>query len=332
MFQARTVFVLAIAILHADGDTKPEYSEPIHHVNKLALSPDGKKLAIASGAWDENPTPVVIFAAETGKKIVALEGHKSGVTSVCFFNTKPMLISGSYDSTAILWTLGTEKPQAKVLDGHTKPVYSVAISPDDKIVVTASADKTIGFWDAESGKHLDTFRADSTVQVVCFSPDGAYLAAGMDDKSIVVIDAKTRKSIAVLRGHTDCISAVVFSPDGRLLATAAETEEKVTVRLWRVGDWKKCDVLRLDLFSTWALHFSTDSQMLVIGGGKRETPGGVVSVWSIQDKKELSSFKAHQLSVLSIVSHPKSKTIITCGWEAENFDGAVKRWSIPILK
>ena len=67
---------------------------------------------------------------------------------------------------------------------------------------------------------------------VSFSSDAALLATAGADGTARIWDTATRRSRAVLRGHTDWVWEAVFSPDAALLATAGADG---TVRLWDVA-------------------------------------------------------------------------------------------------
>ena len=67
------------------------------------------------------------------------------------------------------------------------------------------------------------------VQAMAFSPDGATLATGGDDRAVRLWNARTGRLVATFTGHTEAVTAVVFSPDGATLATASFDW---TARLW----------------------------------------------------------------------------------------------------
>ena len=68
--------------------------------------------------------------------------------------------------------------QPAELKGHKALVYSVAFSPNGKILATASFDNTIKLWAYPSGKELRTLTGHkSAVYCVAFSPDGKTLAS-----------------------------------------------------------------------------------------------------------------------------------------------------------
>ena len=68
------------------------------------------------------------------------------------------------------------------------------------------------------------------VRSVAFSPDGARIASGSDDKTIRLWDAKTGAAIGEpLQGHTDWVCSVAFSPDGARIASGSDDK---TIRLW----------------------------------------------------------------------------------------------------
>src|SRR5438270_6241033 len=74
---------------------------------------------------------------------------------------------------------------AKVLMGHTDPVYSVDFTPDGSLIVTGSFDKTVKLWDAATKKPVRTFYGHTNlVLTVAVSKDGARIASGSLDNTI----------------------------------------------------------------------------------------------------------------------------------------------------
>ena len=68
-------------------------------------------------------------------------------------------------------------------EGHGYNVVSVAITPDGKLLASASYDETIKLWDIESKKCLITLEDHNEgVCSVTFSPDGTLLASVSDDQ------------------------------------------------------------------------------------------------------------------------------------------------------
>jgi len=65
-------------------------------------------------------------------------------------------------------------PQVSIVvdSGHHDSLSSMAISPDEKLLVTGSDDRTCKLWDVESGKLLRTVRLPNSIRSVNFSPDG----------------------------------------------------------------------------------------------------------------------------------------------------------------
>ena len=89
-------------------------------------------------------------------------------------------------------------------------------------------------------------------------PDNRLVASGGSDRSVILTDIEHRQT-AVLRGHRTIVTAAVFSPDGRCLATG---DDDGTIKLWHTATRQYLYDLAVDRGACSKLLFSADGRRL----------------------------------------------------------------------
>lgn len=121
----------------------------------------------------------------------------------------------------------------QMLKGHTDWVQSAAFSPNGKLVVSASYDRTVRLWDTRTGTALQTLKGHTDhVWLAAFSPDGKLVVSASRDSTVRLWDTGTGTALQTLQGHTNTVQSAAFSPDSKLVVSASYDK---TVRLWDVG-------------------------------------------------------------------------------------------------
>jgi WD40 repeat protein len=120
------------------------------------------------------------------------------------------------------------------LIGHGGRVFSVAFSPNGKILATGSRDGTVRLWDPSTGKLANTLCPLQLVSALAFSPDGEKLAIGTNTfQSVEIWDLELQERTHEFHAHWANVTNLAFSPDGEVLASASNDG---SVRLWRLSE------------------------------------------------------------------------------------------------
>jgi hypothetical protein len=236
-------------------------------VNALAFSADGTRLAAAAGEPGVGGE-VVLWSVAEGKPLRRFRGHRDAVYAVALSSDGRLLATGGYDQKILLWDTGSDTPLRR-LEGHNEAVFDLAFRPDGRILASASADRTVKLWEVATGERRETL-SDPTkaVHAVAFSPDGLHVAGAGADNRIriwqVSADAKEGTNpIQISKfGHEGAILRLVFSRDGKTLATTADDR---TVKLWNAADVSLR--LALEAQPDWpsAAVFALDDKALAVG-------------------------------------------------------------------
>lgn len=124
--------------------------------------------------------------------------------------------------------------------GHTAPVYSLAYSPDEKLLASAAGDNTIKVWDAKSGQQLNTFYFAGGSSAVRFSPSGRVLAGVDFSGKVKLWELRTGKEFATL--EPQAFGPYSFSSDGGNL----QALEEGGITVWNLDTGQKLKKVSLN--------------------------------------------------------------------------------------
>ncbi|NWS61195.1 U3IP2 protein, partial [Chunga burmeisteri] len=190
----------------------------------------------------------------------------------------------------------------RVLRGHQLPVTCLVISPDDKVIFSASKDGSLikCKWEVESGKRLCVVPGGkkgteerhmghaSHILCMAISSDGKYLATGDRNKLIMIWDAATCKRLHIFTGHRDAVSGLSFRKGTHQLYSASHDR---CVKVWNVAENAYVETL----FGHQDVITGLDSlsrECCVTAGGR----DGTVRLWKIPEESQLV-FYGHQGSI-----------------------------------
>jgi WD40 repeat protein len=298
--------------------------EGLPFVESFSFSPDGKILAsrgfIGYRGFDQE-IGIKLWDVESGKEMKTLEGYGP----VSFSPDGKILAILDGKKTIKLWDVKTGK-EIRMLEGHSGAVSSVSFSPDGRILASGKWGETI-LWDVMSGEKIRTLGGGLHV---FFSPDGKILASDSRD-GLKLWDVESGNELATvpvsLGGRAVSAVGTVFSPNGRILATAEGDDrfsDKPFTKLWDMKSLKEIRALQGHAQIVWirSVSFSPDGKILATG-----SDDGIIRLWDIESAKQRVMVKGRSLAVEHLSFSPDGK-ILASGSK----NGIITLWDMKNAK
>ena len=296
-------------------------------INDIKFSPDGTRFAVATtiGVW--------MYDAQTGKEISLFKGDRQDIKGVAFSKGGRFLVGANSAGGVPRWNATTGELHSILVKENVRSLNTAVFSADGtKLVSVSRLQDEIQVWDLSDGTtppiiiDTDPDLKRGQLSAIALSPDRRFLATAIHEwKKVYPIqmwNAVTGKRLLTLTGHTRRIKSLVFSPDGKTLASG---DEYRTIKLWNM-DTATSHVTFKAPDSFDALSFAPNGKLLASGGHDG------VRLWNATAKQQglwgkigqylpTLTLKGHKDDISTLAFSPDGKMLLS-----GSDDGTIRAW------
>jgi cytochrome c len=272
-------------------------------VRAVGISADGS--FAVSGSFD---TSAIRWSLTRNAAEQVLRFHDGAVNAVAVLKDGRAITAGEEGRIAI-WRSGDPAP-ASVLEGHSAPVVSLAVSPDGSTLASASWDQNVRLWPLAGGASRVLEGHSQNVNGVTFAPDGQSLVSASYDATLRIWPLRGTGAPAITTLPSP-LNSVAVAPDGEIVAAGADGN---LYFLTPAGEPR--GEVKAATTPIIALAVSADGKLIAAAGIR-----GSVTIVERAERKVMRTLVGPGLPVWSVAFFPDNKTLLTGG-----ADRMVRRW------
>ena len=358
----------------------------------LESSNSGNFLAVSN--WGDE---IHVWDAVSGSKRSQFDAHQGWITNIAFSPDDQLIVSSDISGIVHIWnpnegsiiatmddfaaTRGTmalttdwsalaaptkvntihlmniNDQSVLTFEGHTHTVNAVAISPDGKTLVSCSEDRTVRFWDIQTGTQKK--QVDFLGNALAFSLDNKLLAIKSWYGQVLLLNEETGESASLTGGlgYAWSQSDIAFSADSTMVAagrdnlvfvwdavnqvnintlaghadeiygiafspdnkTLASSSFDGSILLWNLETGSQIALLKANNSAVRTMAFSPSGQLLASGG-----EDGYITIWDLSSMEPIQYLGGHNSWVLGVAFSPDGKQIVSGG-----NDSTFRFWGVP---
>jgi Prp8 binding protein len=213
------------------------------------------------------------------------------------------------------------------LEGHKSEVYSVRYHPSGSILATCSFDKSICnsifpyvlvLWNGVNYINYASLKEHkNAVLEIDFSVDGDYLLSCSADKSVILTDVETGKSVRKYRAHSSIANSVSSSKSASSTLFLSGSNDR-SCKLWDSRSKTSNSV------------FKSNAPVLSVSFGKSDTVvysagvDNVITIWDTRKaEKSVDVLSGHKDSITGIKLSPTGEFLLS-----NSMDNTLKIWDV----
>ena len=284
------------------------------YIESVDFSSDGKYAL--SGSKDNKIRFVDLSTGEIAKNF---QGKYMVLGFLSFSRNGKFALSGD-GVDMVLWDI--EKQQAiKNYKGHNNTVNYVSFSNDGKLGISVcSQENKIILWEIESGKPLKSIVTEGVYSAI-FSPDNKYVLTGQITELgagvLKLWNAKTGMEVKTFAGYASSITALSFSPDGKIFFSTSGYGE-YSVKKWEL--FPNIDIKSQHRNGKTAICVTTSNDGKVFATGNNDN---TITLWDAESLSEIKTLNGHKLPVKSILFSSDNKYLYS-----GSLDNTIKIWDV----
>lgn len=283
----------------------PARSLPCPGAREAVFAPDGREVWVASGRH------LIRWTRDGGTAEYPLSPRRpDGPAGFSPDRSVLLAQSGHKDDRLGLWSLPGGEP-LRTLDLRLPEPRYRAVAPAAAWIAwvdPAANRKRVVVSDGRTGTERHRHEFDEPVACLAVAPDGCTLVVGVADSgrgmppAILLLDATTGRRLGTLPIQKKGLSALAFSPDGRLLAAGFNG----LVQVWDVPHRELIRAISGFERVVTCLAISPDGRLLAAG-----TRDGQVWMWTLPEGRIVQRLEPGGRGVRSVAFAPDSRRLVT---------------------
>lgn len=261
--------------------------------SKRMRNNDGEGVSSASALveYQQQQQQPSMRASSLPSPTMQLSGHTGSVYCLQYCPSGEALASAGFDMKVFLWS-HADYSNYNVLEGHKNAILDLRWT-DENHIVTASADKTLLFWDAATGSRIRKFASHKGIV-------NAIDTAGTLSSSSSSSDNKSSSG------------ATIINPN--IFVSASDD---TTAKIWDCRSKRETSTLEHS-FQVTAIALDIENHLVYTGG-----IDSLITAWDIRKGQKTMGLKGHTDMVTSLSIHPKNTHLLSL-----SMDGQLRTWDI----
>ena len=242
--------------------------------------------------------------------IKSFEAHDEKIVSLIELSSGN-IATGSYDCTIRIWDMQTQK-FIKIIQESGHVLCLLEFQPN--LLLSGTDNNTIQLWDINNpNKELFSFEKHLLWVNCLVKCDDDYFASASNDSDIIIWSWEDRECVNILRGHSNCVLAMILLSNGNLCSGGAD----LSLKIW---DWEKGTCLNTLTGHTKMIKSICQlSNGYILSGSDDKT----IKVWN--NFTNIKNLEGHKKSVRALCQLSNNL------FASASFDKTIKIWDINTL-